>query len=186
MSDRAPRRSGMGLLLLAVGKRDGFAQFGADTHAYLSSLAPLVAFALVSGGIIAAAGKWLVGVELFLVSLIGIVAPVVIAEPFCRRWQREARWALYANIMNWSKLLFVMLAPMALGLASAVPAAAGVIVLAFFAYASWFQWFAARGALGIGGWRAALLVLATQGGSNLLVLLPLFTDHDERLQLLGK
>jgi len=168
-----------------VGRSAGFEHFGTDAHAYLASLAPLVAFALVWGGIVAVASTPLVGIKVFLVILIYTIAPVVIAHPLCRRWQRDALWAMYANIVNWSKLLIVMLAPMAFGLSEAAPPVAGAVFLGFLGYSFWFQWFTARGALRISGWRALLLVIVTQAGSNLLVFLPLLTDPDERAKLLG-
>jgi hypothetical protein len=183
---RAPRRSGLGLMLLAVGRADGFTHFGTDTDAFLGSLAPLVAFALVSAGLVALSGRVLAAAELFLLSLIGLLAPAVIAEPLCKRWQRQAYWALYANILNWSKLLFLMVAPLAIGLAASVPAAGAVVALALLAYAFWFQWFVARGALRLSRTRALLLLLATQLGSNLLVLLPLLADSGDRAQIMGK
>jgi hypothetical protein len=183
---RAPRRPGLGLILLAVGRAEGFTHFGTDTDAFLASLAPLVAFALVIGGLVALSGRVLFGPELFLLWLVGILAPAVIAHPLCVRWQRQAYWPLYANILNWSKLLFLMVAPLAIGLAASVPAAGAVVALALFAYGFWFQWFVARGALRLSRVKALLLLLATQLGTNLLVLLPLLADSGDRAQILGK
>jgi hypothetical protein len=182
---REPRRSGLGLILLAVGRADGFTHFGTDTDAFLASLAPLVAFALVIGGLVALSGHVLLGAELFLLWLTGILAPAVIAHPLCVRWQRHAYWPLYANILNWSKLLFLMVAPIAFGLAASAPAAGAVMALALFAYGFWFHWFVARGALRLSPVRALLLLLATQLGTNLLVLLPLLADSGDRAQIMG-
>ena len=183
---RPSRRSGFGLLLLAVGRAEGFGHFGTDTDSFLSSLAPLVAFALVSAGLVALTGRVLGAAELFLVSLIGLLAPAVIAHPLCARWQRQAYWPLYANILNWSKLLFLMALPVAVGLTEALPDAGAVVALALLAYMLWFQWFLARGALRLSRIRALLLLLATQLGTNLLVLLPLLADSGDRAQIMAK
>jgi len=183
---RPSRRAGLGLLLLAAGRVEGFGHFGTDTDAFLTSLAPLVAFALVTAGLVALSGRVFDAAELFLVSLIGLLAPAVIAHPFCARWQRQAYWPLYANILNWSKLLFLVVAPLAVGLAATVTEAAAIVALALLAYALWFQWFVAHGALRLSRVRALLVVLATQLGTNLLVLLPLLADSGDRAQILGK
>ena len=183
---RPSRRSGFGLLLLAVGRAEGFGHFGTDTDSFLSSLAPLVAFALVSAGLVALTGRVLGAAELFLVSLISLLAPAVIAHPLCARWQRQAYWPLYANILNWSKLLFLMALPVAVGLTEALPDAGAVVALALLAYMLWFQWFVARGALRLSRIRALLLLLATQLGTNLLVLLPLLADSGDRAQIMAK
>jgi hypothetical protein len=185
-ASRPPRRSGYGLLLLAAGRTEGFAQFGADTDAFLASLAPLVAFTLVSAGIVALSGKLLVGTELFLLSLIGILAPPIIADPLCRRWQRSAEWPLYANILNWSKLLYLMVFPLGIAIAAAIPPAGFFIALGLLGYAFWFQWFIARGALRLSRSRALLMLLATQIGTNLLVILPLMLDSADRAEILKK
>lgn len=183
---RPSRRSGFGLLLLAIGRTEGFLHFGTDTDSFLGSLAPLVAFALVSAGLVALSGRVLGAAELFLVWLIGLLAPAVIAEPFCARWQRQAYWPLYANIQNWSKLLFLMALPLAVGLTEAVPESSAIVALAVLAYSLWFQYFVARGALRLSRVRALLLLLATQLGTNLLVLLPLLADSGDRAQIMGK
>ncbi len=183
---RPPRRPGFGLLLLAVGRAEGFGHFGADADSFLASLAPLVAFTLVSAGLVALSGRVLAAIELFLLTLIGLLAPAVIADPLCRRWKREAYWALYANILNWSKLLFLMVAPLAVGVAASVPVLGAGVALALLTYAMWFQWFVARGALRLSRVQALLLLLATQVGTNLLVIVPLLADRGDRMQIVGK
>jgi hypothetical protein len=40
--------------------------------------------------------------------------------------------------------------------------------------------------LGLSRWRAFLMLVVTQVGTNVLVLLPLMADSDDRLQLLGR
>jgi hypothetical protein len=112
------RRSGLGLLLLAIGRKRGFTYFGADTDAYLASLAPLVAFALVAAALLALQSLR-DAATLFLLSICQVLAPAVIAHPLCRRWNRAERWALYANILNWAPFLFFMMLALALAVARA-------------------------------------------------------------------
>ena len=163
-----PRRSGFGLLLLAIGRASGFAYFGADKDAYLASLAPLVAFTLVSCGVIALAGQPRRGATLGLITLCQVLAPAVIADPLCRRWKREERWPLYANIMNWAPFLFFIALALAVlvvraAMIAGVPdeLASYVGLLGLVGYAVWFQWFVARGALDISRGRAGVLLGAT-------------------------
>jgi hypothetical protein len=162
------RRSGYGLLLLAIGRRAGFGYFGADKEAYLASLAPLLAFTLVPCALVALAGAPRFGASLGLMTLCQILAPAVIADWLCSRWDCRDRWPLYANILNWTPLLaFIVLAPalvlarvlLLLGLPQKV--VADVAMLAVSLYGLWFQWRLARGALEISRWRAAQLLGAT-------------------------
>jgi hypothetical protein len=147
------RRSGLGLLLLAVGRKRGFTYFGSDTDAYLASLAPLVAFVLVAAAVLALQSPR-EAATLFLLSICQVLAPAVIAHPLCRRWDRADRWALYANILNWAQFLFFLVLPVVLALARAAVAAgapidatASAALLVFLGYVVWFHWFVARGAL---------------------------------------
>jgi hypothetical protein len=79
-----------------------------------------------------------------------------------------------------------MVAPLAIGLAASVPLASAFVALSLLAYGFWFHWFVARGALRLSRVRALLLLLATQLGTNLLVLLPLLADSGDRAQIMGK
>jgi hypothetical protein len=184
------RRSGLGLLLLAVGRKSGFACFGTDHDAYLSSLAPLVAFTLVSGGLLAL--KTPRGAAtLFLLSMCQLLAPPVIAHPLCRRWDRLDRWALYANILNWAPYLFFIVLALVMLVArvavqSGMPAdpAAGLALLFLLSYMMWFQWFVARGALAISRSRTALLLGATLlFGVILVSIQAIFGSGPQELQM---
>ena len=184
------RRSGFGLLLLAVGRKSGFACFGTDNDAYLASLAPLVAFTLVSGGLLAL--KTPRGAAtLFLLSLCQVLAPPVIAYPLCRRWGRLDRWALYANILNWAPFLFFMVlalvmlvARIAVQSGMAADPAAGFALLLLLGYMLWFQWFVARGALAISRRQTAVLLGATLAfGVVLVSIQAAFGTGPQELQL---
>jgi hypothetical protein len=184
------RRSGLGLFLLAIGRPRGFACFGADVNAYLMSLAPLIAFALVSAGLLALRSPRS-GAAMFLVWLCQLLAPPVIAHPLCRRWDRADRWALYANILNWAPFLFFILLALVMAVTRAAiqagapaDATATIGLLVFFGYSLWFQWFVARGALAITRTRAALLLGANLlFGIGLLVILTVFGNGAQELQV---
>ena len=182
-----PKRSqsGLGLMLLAAGRKRGFGYFGTTTDAYLASLAPLLAFALVSGAFTVFAGKAQLGATLTLVSIIGLLAPPVVAHPLCRWWARESAWALYANLLNWTQLLMLLAVSVsaalshllaALGLPADIATLLATLVLLLYAF--WFQWFVARGALRLTRWRTMLLLTATMLGSNLLIGIPLIMTGD--------
>ncbi len=183
----APRRSGLGLLLLAVGRKRGFSCFGTDSDAYLASLAPLLAFALVSAGLLALKTP-VVAATLFMLFLCQMLAPAVIADALCRWWDRTERWALYANILNWAPFLFFMVLSVVITISSALvqagaPAdgtATGSILL-FYGYALWFQWFVARGALNLSRLRAAVLLGSIMlFGFLLLIILAVFGHQTQQ------
>jgi hypothetical protein len=176
--------------LLAVGRKRGFACFGADTDAYLASLAPLLAFALVFAGLVALHTP-LVAATLFLLFVCQVLAPAVIAEALCRWWDRTDRWALYANILNWAPFLFFMALSVVMAIAGAVVQAgapaegtAKVSLLLFYGYVIWFQWFVARGALNLSRRRAAILVGCTfLFGFVLFVILAIFGQRIQQFIL---
>jgi hypothetical protein len=171
MSDppaKPKRRSAVGLLLLAAGRHAGFGYFGADREAYLASLAPLLALTLVPCALVALAGAPRFGASLGLMTLCQILAPAVIADWLCGRWGCRDRWPLFANIMNWTPLLVLIVLAPAVALARLLlvfgvseKMASDAAMLAVSLYGVWFQWRVARGALQISRWRAAQLLGAT-------------------------
>jgi hypothetical protein len=172
-------RSGLGLLYLAIGKREGFAEFGDTTEAYLASLAPLIAFDLVTAVLTAAAGRVHGAILGFLVRLCTWLGPAVIAHPLCRRWGRAEAWSRYANILNWAVMLLFVVQSLVIFLAAlAVSAGApeqpvqAVAALGLFSYMLWFQWFVARGAVAVSRWRTVLLLLSTVFGTGLMIAIP--------------
>lgn len=181
MSGRLPARRTnnlRALWLLARGKREAFALFGADTGAYLNSLAPLVALIFVAGLLEALSGQVVRGATLFLATLCGLLAPPVIAAPLCRRWGRMDQWALFANVLNWMQILMapvLLIAVFAAGMlvAAGVPLSDAVLLMTACAlsYVTWLQWFSARFALGLARWQAVKLLLAIQLGTGLLMIL---------------
>jgi hypothetical protein len=185
-ADRRPgnrppaHRSGLGLLYLAIGRREGFADFGDTTEAYLASLAPLIAFDLVTAVLAAASGRVHTAILRFLILLCLWLGPAVISHPLCRRWGRAEAWSRYVNILNWAQMLiFVVRAMMTFLAALLVSAGApaqpvqAVTALAVFGYALWFQWFVARGTIAVSRWRTVLLLLWTIFGTTLMISIPL-------------
>jgi hypothetical protein len=161
-SGDATRRSGLGLLLIAVGQRRGFAYFGKTTDAYLASLAPLVALVLVKIGLMVVQGEVRAGATLGLLLICNLLAPAVISDALCGRWGCRDRWPHYANILNWAQFLYLIVAPLLLPLGAAGAGLLGI-------YALWMQWFVARNALGLSRARAAWLLGAILLNGNLLI-----------------
>jgi hypothetical protein len=185
-ADRRPgsrppvHRSGLGLLYLAIGRREGFADFGDTTEAYLASLAPLIAFDLVNAVLAALAGRVHTAILKFLILLCMWLGPAVISHPLCRRWGRVEAWSRYVNILNWAVMLMYVVNALAIFIAALLisagapaPAVQAVMTLAMVAYGLWFQWFVARGTVAVSRWRTVLLLLSTVFGTALMIAVPL-------------
>ncbi len=178
-------RSGLGLLYLAIGRREGFADFGDTTEAYLASLAPLIAFDLVTAVLTAAAGHVHAAVLGFLILLCMWLAPPVIAHPLCRRWGRAEAWSRYVNILNWAVMLMFVVNSLVMAVAALAGSAGaeprlvqGLAGLAVVVYGLWFHWFVARGTVAVSRWRTVVLLLATVFGTSLMISIPLLaTGH---------
>ena len=104
-----------------MGRREGLEDFGNTPDAYLASLAPLIAFALVSCVLAAAAGHVRMAAQVFLMLICSWLAPAVISHPIARVWGRAEAWPRYANIVNWSQMLMFLV----LSMASAIAKVAG-------------------------------------------------------------
>ena len=179
-SRRPIRRAGLGLLYIAIGRREGFEDFGNTPEAYLASLAPLIAFDLVTCVLAAASGAIHAALLMFLMLICSWLAPAVISHPLARIWGKADAWPRYANILNWAQMLMFLVLSLAsatakLALTAGLPANPFVplILLAVPVYGLWFQWFVARGVLKLNWWRTVLLLLAVIAGSNLLISGPL-------------
>ncbi len=172
-------RVGFGLLLIGTGRAAGFAQFGASVDAFLASLAPLLGCLIVSCGVLAWYGHPLAGLSAFLTGVCGLLAPAIIADGFCRAWQRRQHWPLYANVLNCAQWLMLAVLVLLLPLASTcvaaglpVPVAVGSMMGALLLYMLWFNWFTARHVLDLSAGRAAVLTLAVVFGTGALLQLP--------------
>lgn len=152
-----------GLFLLAAARVEGIEEFGTDRDAYLASLAPWLALALVGAGVVALGGLPRTALVLLLRQLGLLLAPAVIAEAFCRLWHRTPLWARYATILNWSLWLEVALfcAVLLIGELGLLPAPLALAAtLAAPLYLVAFHWFVARTALTLSHGRVALLLAA--------------------------
>ncbi len=172
-------RLALGLLLIGTGRPAGFAQFGGTTEAFLSSLAPLMAILIVIGGVIAWSGRPASGLMILLTGLCDLLAPAVIAELFCRLWQRQPQWALYANVLNCAQWLLpaalVLLLPLAslgMALGLSLTQASLLTMAAFGLYTMWFHWFTARHVLALSAGRALVVMLSVVFGTALLLQAP--------------
>ena len=163
-----------GIVLLCRGRAAGFAEIGTGPEAFLSSLAPLIAFPLVGCVLMIAQGKTADGLADFLATLIALLAPPVVSQAIARRWGREERWFRFATALNWCQWVLPLLGAVLVLVAgfmvqAGVPMRATVILLCcvLLAYAFWLQWFLARRGLDLSGLKAAGLVLLV----NLLTII---------------
>ncbi len=169
----------LGVARLATGRADGLAQFGNTTQAFLTSLAPLIAFPLVGGALLIANDGGLPALSDLLATMCALLAPPVLSWWFARLWDREAVWPRFATAFNWcqwaipvmaSILLVVLGVLMAAGLPNRV---AGLLaVFGLVSYGLWLHWFLARRGLDLSAARAVLLVLCVNLGTAALVVGP--------------
>jgi hypothetical protein len=169
----------LGLLLIGTGRAAGFAQFGATREAFLASLAPWLGLVIVLAATTAWSGHAELGIAFFLIAVCNLLAPAVIAELFCRLWDRREHWALYANVLNCSQWLimamFLLMLPFAsatLALGAPLAVATGLLLAGWSAYVLWFHWFAARHALNLSRGRATVVMLAVVFGTFVLLQIP--------------
>jgi hypothetical protein len=169
-----------GLLLAGLGKSAGFAQFGGSTEAFLASLAPLLGVLIVLSLVLAWSSPLILALSFFLTAICGLLAPVVIADILCRLWQRQDRWARYANVLNctqwlWACALAVLILVQAVFVSAgaSMQVATGGMLVVFLIYVMWFHWFAARHVLDLSAAKALLMMLAVVFGTLLVLQLPL-------------
>lgn len=169
----------IGIVRIARGRADGMAQFGATRDAFLTSLAPLIAFPLVGGMLMALGGGGLAALSDLMATLCALIAPLVLSFEVARLWRRQEFWLRFATAFNWCQWVIPVVGILllaAFGLLAAVglpPSVAQIgIVLALVSYALWLHWFLARHGLGLSRWRALLMVFAVNFATLLLVVGP--------------
>jgi hypothetical protein len=184
MSGSAPFGAGtrnvlLGIARMASGRADGLDQFGGTTQAFLGSLAPLIAFPLVGGGLMFAEGEGLSAVAEMLATFCALLAPPVLSYWLARRWQREALWLRFATAFNWCQwaipvvaAALLLLAGMLIRMGLSNGTAGALVVLGLGGYGLWLHWFVARQGLQLSGPRALLLVLLVNLGTAVLVAGP--------------
>lgn len=173
-----PRRSPLvGLLRIARGRADGFAQFSDTPRAFLVSFVPLAVIQVAPSLWLPSQG-YAAAVNL-LAAVVALLAGPVLSHALARRWGREAEWLHYAvasNWLIWAALLFaVALAPPLLLLALLnVPIinAVSTLALAGMGYMLWLQWFTARHVLALPAGQALAFTLLVDLGTFLLATLP--------------
>jgi hypothetical protein len=169
----------LGIARLARFDSSGLALFTGSVPAFLSSLAPLVAFPLVGSVLWFLSGGGTESVAELLATLCALLTPAVLSHLFAASWQREAAWLRYAVAFNWCQwvlpiaavlLLLVLAGLMTIGLPS--QAAGTVAVIGLVLYALSLHWFLARHGLRLSRLRAAVLVIGVNLGTAIVILVP--------------
>ena len=167
-----------GAALLAVGRgAAGMARFDNTVAAFLASLAPWVAFPLVAAGFGLAAGEVRGAVALLLVLAVAQLTPAVLSHWFAEKWGRGGQWLRYATAFNWCQWVlpvafFVVLA--VVGGGTPDERSVTITFIGVGLYALWLSWLLARHGLSLGIGRAALLVVAVNAATWLLLETPQF------------
>jgi len=169
----------LGLTRLARFDRRGFTSFADNKDAFLSSLAPLLAFALVGAGLALINSNGFDAVSEFAATVCALLAPSVLSHLFARGWHREDRWLTYATAFNWCQWAIPVVASVLILLAGILSLAgipsrtAGLGAMGgLLIYALALHWFLARQGLALSAWRSTCVVVGTNLGTALLVLLP--------------
>jgi hypothetical protein len=169
----------VGILLVARGRPDGIGHFGSSPQAFLSSLAPLVAFPLV-GAILAlfTEGPRRALTDLTM-TLCAILTPAVVSYELARTWKRTDAWARFATAFNWCEWILPVLACLIMiPLSAAISAgmsetmASLVLVGCLGLYGLWLHWFLGRNALALSRPQAVVLVFLVNLGTAVVVMGP--------------
>jgi hypothetical protein len=182
----APRKSIIvGIMRIARGRADGIDYFGSSPQAFLSSLAPLIAFPLV-GAVI---GLFTEGPRRALtglaMTLCALLTPAVLSFELARVWKRTDAWMRFATAFNWCEWILpvvacVILVPLAVAVSAGMDEATATLLmmgcLGF--YGLWLHWFLARKALALSGFRAFVLVFVVNLGTAAAVMVPRWLAHD--------
>jgi hypothetical protein len=175
-----PRKSILvGMLRIARGRADGIECFGSSSQAFLSSLAPLLAFPLV-GAILAlfSEGPYraLVGLAMTVCALL---TPAVVSYELAYVWQRADAWSRFATAFNWCEWILPVLAclvmvPLSVAISAGMSesAASRVLVVCLGCYGLWLHWFLARNALALSVLRAVVFVILVNLATAVAVVGP--------------
>jgi hypothetical protein len=175
----------VGILRIARGRADGVDYFGSTPQAFLSSLAPLIAFPLVS----AVVGLFTEGPRRALtglaMTLCALLTPAVLSFELARIWKRTDAWVRFATAFNWCEWILPVLAclilvPLAVAISAGMDEAMAKLLLlsCLGFYGLWLHWFLARKALALSGIRAFVLVLLVNLGTAVTVIGPRLLAHD--------
>lgn len=167
-----------GVLLLARFRAEGFGWFTATPLAFINSLAPLLAIALVAAIRPLLAGSPRLLVLHVLTSLVALLAPAAVTHVLAQFWRREGNWLRYAVAYNWCQAgITVLTVVLILGFTisgggrSALGGLVAVVagVLCYWLGLCWFMLW--RG-LGISGLQAVVAVIVTNLATGLMILGP--------------
>ena len=100
----------VGIMRIARGQADGVLYFGATPQAFMASLAPLIAFSLVSIGLSSAREGALRALTQFALTLCASLAPAVISFELARLWRRTDLWLRFATAFNWCEWILPIVA----------------------------------------------------------------------------
>jgi hypothetical protein len=175
----------LGILRVARGRADGIACFGSSPQAFLSSLAPLLAFPLV-GAVLAmfAEGpkRALTGLAMTVCALL---TPAVLSHELARVWQRTEAWTRFATAFNWCEWILPVLAclimvPLSAAMSAGMSEATAsmVLIAGLGVYGLWLHWFLARKALALSVFRSAILVVLVNLGTAVVVMGPRLLAND--------
>jgi hypothetical protein len=169
----------MGVLLVARGRADGVGYFGATGQAFLSSLAPLLAFPLV-GTLLGLATDGVVrSLADFVMFVCALLTPAVVSYELARWWGRGEHWLRFATAFNWCEWILpvlgcILMVPVSLAMSAGLGSEAASLMLlgCLAAYGLWLHWFLARHALSLSGLKAALLVFLVNVATVVVVAAP--------------
>ena len=168
-----------GIARLASFNASGFAAVGNTSQAFLTSLAPLIAFLVVGTALKLLSGHWRLALADGLQTLCILLGQPVLSHALARHWQREPAWLRYAAAMNWCQLAIPVVAALftmaifLFGGASLPPRVlVWALVGAVFAYAAALNWFLAWRGLDLSAPRAVLFVLMVTAALALVLALP--------------
>jgi hypothetical protein len=175
-----PRKSILvGILRIARGRPDGIDCFGSSAQAFLTSLAPLIAFPLVGAVLgVSAEGprQALTGLAMTLCALL---TPAVVSYELARVWKRSERWLRFAAAFNWCEWILPVLAclilvPLSVAISMGLSEETASLVLlgCLGAYGLWLHWFLARNGLALSRFRAVALVFLVNLGTLAVVIGP--------------
>jgi hypothetical protein len=175
----------LGILRIARGRADGIENFGSSRQAFLTSLAPLLAFPLVG----AVLGLFSEGPRRALTGLAmtvcALLTPAVVSYELARVWQRSEAWIRFATAFNWCEWILPVLAVLimvplsaAISLGLSEAATSAILFGCLAAYGLWLHWFLARNGLGLSRFRAVVLVCLVNLGTAAAVMGPRLLVHD--------
>lgn len=180
MQNRTPRHHVLvGILRIARGRADGIWCFGGTSQAFLSSLAPLLAFPLVGTALALISEGPRRALTGLAMTLCALLTPAILSYEMARIWKRAEIWARFATAFNWCEWILPLLAclimvplsvAISMGLNEAV--ASAILLGSLGGYGLWLHWFLARNALELSRLRAALLVLLVNLGTVAAVMGP--------------